>query len=68
MENFLKQIRDNWILLAFLVAMILWYGRVDSRLTILEAAGKDQADLLTKISQIQVDVAFIKGQIKNKLK
>lgn len=71
MTNFLKQFRENWLLLAFVGGVIIWYSNVNARLTQAEA---DIADLKlivgeiykiqTNIAVIQTDVQYIKQKIK----
>lgn len=63
MEKITQEIRENWMILGFIVAMILWYGSVNSRITAVEAKQIDQQTLVEKINQIQADVSFIRGQL-----
>lgn len=71
MEHFLKQLKDNWIVYGFLIAMILWYGSTNTRLDSVEAEQKTQKTTFEKLDQLVIDVAVVKndvGYIKAKLK
>ena len=65
MVEFLEKLKSNWIILAFVVGVILWYGNTNSRLTAVEAQVQEtitsgQTDS-EKISQLVIDVAVIKS-------
>lgn len=69
MDKTLKQIRDNWIILAFLVGVVLWYGNINNRISKVEADSLSQQTTIekvdTKTTQIQIDVASIKATVKS---
>lgn len=65
MENSLKQLRDNWMILTFLVVMILWYGNTNARLTAVEAQQVEQATTDEKVDKLVIDVAVIKTETKD---
>jgi len=71
MKIFMENIRQNWMLIAFMTTMVLWYGSVNSRLNSVEAKQQEQATLSEKINQLVTDVAVIKNDvstIKSRLK
>ena len=64
MENILKQLKDNWFIMAFMVSITLWYGSTNSRLTAVEAQQAEQSTVQEKVDALIVDVAVIKSETK----
>lgn len=64
MEKLLKQMKDNWLVYAFLISMVLWYGSTNSRLQSVEAEQKEQKTTLQKLDQLIIDVAVVKTDVK----
>lgn len=63
METFLKQLRDNWILLVALVSMIIWSANVNTQLAQAQKERDEIFNLLDVVYEIQIDVAVIKEKI-----
>lgn len=68
MENFLEQIRKNWIILTFLVGLIMWFSNenakveeLDKRVALQESVNKEY---LTTLQQIQLDLAIVRTKLE----
>lgn len=68
MENFLEQIRKNWIILTFIVGLIMWFSNVnakvdelDKRVALQESVNKEY---LTTLQQIQLDLAIVRTKLE----
>ena len=59
----LKQLRDNWVVLSFIVMLIVSWTTFNSRLTSAEEDIKDLKLISQQITQMQVDIAVIKNQV-----
>lgn len=64
MKIFMENIRQNWMLIAFMTTMVLWYGSVNSRLNSVEAQQLEQATIQEKVDVLVTDVAVIKSESK----
>lgn len=64
MEHFLRQIKDNWVILCFIVALIVSWTNVNSRLVSAESDIQEISDTLVQINQINTSVAEIKTDIQ----
>jgi len=71
MEHTLKQIKDNWIILLFIVSLITTWTTFNSRL--IEAEGdinklqtivESINEIKTNIAVMQNDISYIKAKIK----
>ena len=65
MQNSLKQLRDNWVIITCIVAMISTWTMYSSRLANAEEKIVELQVVNNQIQQIQIDVAVIKEQITN---
>lgn len=74
-NGFIQSVRDNWLILAFLVSVIVTWtnfinadDRAEVRLTKLEDESvyqqKSQTQILTQLSQIQTDLSWIKTKLR----
>ena len=63
MKNFIHTIKDSWVIIAFLCAMVLWYGTVNSRISALEAKAQEQNDALVQLMQIKTDIEVVKAKV-----
>lgn len=71
MEQFMKQLRDNWIILIFIGSLIMSWTTISSRLTEAESDIKDLKVLANDVSSMKIElgkistsVEFIKQQVK----
>jgi hypothetical protein len=64
MDNMLKQIRENWLLFAFVGGLIVWYSGVNARLTEAEQDIRDLKILVQEINEIQTSVAVIQANVE----
>lgn len=62
MNSILKDIKENWFLVAFITSLILWYASVNARLSNVEASDIQQEVIIQKIGTMQIDIAVIKNQ------
>lgn len=63
MESFTNQLKSNWLILAFIVSMILWYGNVNARLSSVEAKQVEYEELSDVIGDLKLDVGVIKSTV-----
>ena len=74
-NNFIKSVRDNWVILVFLVSVVVTWTKfiqadslADARLIKVEGITQSQmvsqAQIMTQLSQIQTDLSWIKIQLK----
>lgn len=70
----MEQIKNNWIIIAFIASMIIWYADTNNRITTLEAQAEEDKTTLETITDsytnIKTDLSSIKtdiGWIKNRL-
>ena len=68
MENFLEQLRKNWILITFLGTIIIWSATINFRLTSAEVEIKElkvlNKEYINTLQQIQVDIAIIRTKLE----
>lgn len=64
MNNVVSQIKDQWVILAFITSMIIWYANTNSRLTSVEADVVKQETIMEQISRLNTDVAVIKANVE----
>lgn len=62
-NNLFKNIKDNWMIVTFIVGFVISWTTVNSRLSNVEADIKDLQSLSASINKIELDVAIIKEQI-----
>jgi len=65
MEHFLKQVKDNWVMLLFLGGVIVSWTTFNSRLANAEIKIVELQILVAQISKINIDIAVIREQIIN---
>lgn len=65
MENFIKQLRENWVILLFMGSVVMSWTMFSARLTQAELKIQELEILKEQIQKIQIDVAVIKERIIN---
>lgn len=65
MENILKQLRENWVILFFIGTLIASWTMFSNRLTNAEGKVLKLETTYGQIQQIQIDVAVIKEKTSN---
>ena len=65
MENFLTQIKNNWIILSFIVALIVSWTNVNSRLVQAENDIEQLSHVVTQINEINIRLAVIQEKVVN---
>jgi hypothetical protein len=71
MKRMVEDIKNNWVLLAFVCAIIIWYANTNSRLSTVEAEVSEVESTLQTINDIKTDIAVMKtdiGYIKGRVK
>lgn len=63
MQDILKQLRENWVIWAFLTSAVIWYANINHRLADAEEKITQQEKVVESINQINLDVAVIKTQV-----
>ncbi len=63
MESLAKQIRENWVILSFIVALIMSWATFNTRLTSAEGDIATLSQVVTQINQININVAVIQQQL-----
>jgi hypothetical protein len=56
-------IRNNWAILVFICAMIIWYANTNARLNSVEAEQEDYSTIFEKINQMAIDMAVVKNDV-----
>jgi uncharacterized coiled-coil protein SlyX len=75
MDDFMKSVKENWIVLAFIVSLIVTWTQfqsrinsLESRMTISESKLEQTMSIVQNINvslaQIQTTLDFIKNQVK----
>jgi len=71
MENFPKEIKNNWLILGLIFSSIVWYATINSRLAKAEQDILDIKTAISEITNLKVQVAtiganvdFIKERVK----
>lgn len=70
MEHTTKQLRDNWVILVFIVGLIVTWTTFNTRLTQAETDIRDLKELSQQLNQQALDIAVIKtdvGYIKGRV-
>lgn len=70
MESTIKQIRENWIILCFIVALIVSWTNTNSRLASAENDVEQLSQVVTQINDINIRLGEIQtdlGWIKTRL-
>lgn len=62
---FLKQIKDNWIILSFIVALIVSWTNVNSRLVQAENDIAQLSQVVDRINTMDVRLAVIQEKVIN---
>lgn len=63
MRKFITELSKVWYLLAFVIAIILWYGSVNYRLNSVEAKQTENEKTLIELMKIKTDVEVIKSKV-----
>lgn len=63
MEKIFLQIKDNWIILCFIVALIVSWTNANSRLVNAESEIEELHRVVAQINQINISLAEIKTDI-----
>jgi len=63
MEHFLKQIKDNWVILCFIVALIVSWTNINSRLVAAENDIAQLSQVVEQINSINITLEGIKKDI-----
>jgi hypothetical protein len=63
MEHFLKQIKDNWIILSFIVALIVSWTNINSRLVQAENDIQQLSQVVVQINEINIRLAVIQEKV-----
>jgi len=63
MNNLLKDIKENWILVVFIAGLIVGWTTFSNRLDTVEVLAKENKSTLQKIEEIRVDIAVMKNDI-----
>jgi len=68
MENFLEQIRKNWIIFTFVVGLIMWFANVNAKVDELDKRVYLQENMnkeyLTTLQRIQLDLAIVRTKLE----
>lgn len=65
MEHFLKQLRDNWVILVFIAMLISSWTMTNSRLAQAETRILELQSVVTEINEININIAVIQEHLKN---
>ena len=63
MSNFIRQVRDNWVILCFIVALIVSWTNTNSRLASAEGQVEELSSVVNQINNINVTL----GRMDEKL-
>ena len=63
MEHFLKQVKDNWVILCFIVALIVSWTNTNSRLASAEGQVEELSSIINQINNINITL----GRMDEKL-
>jgi len=63
MKTVIEDIKNNWTLIAFMCAMVIWYANTNSRLKAIEEVNAEQESTLEIISNMKTDIAVMKTDI-----
>ncbi len=63
MKDILKTLRENWPILTFLVAMVVWYANTNSRITAVEAKVDENTTVIVQIADMKTDIEVIKANV-----
>lgn len=62
-DDSFKQIRDNWVIVAFIVSLIVTWTTFNSRLAKAESDIQDLSQVITQINNIDINIAVIQEKI-----
>lgn len=62
-SNFIKQVRDNWVILCFIVALIVQWTNFNTRIANAEADISNLLSVVNQINEINVRIAVIQADI-----
>lgn len=69
MENFLDNLRKNWIFITFIASTIIWVATLGLKVATLEnevmILKSTNKEFLITLQQIQIDVAVVRTRIEN---
>lgn len=71
MSHYLKQLKESWFIIVFLISIVIWYADTSSRLTKVEADTTDLSSKIEVIYSMQSDINVIRANvewIKEKIK
>lgn len=71
MKTAIEELKGNWVLIAFVGAMIIWYANVSLRLNNVEAQAEENKTTLGVVLEMRTDLAVMKndiGYIKDRIK
>jgi len=63
MPAFFTQIKDNWVVLAFIGALIVSWSNINSRLALAEKERANLFEIAGQIQEIQISIAVIREKI-----
>ena len=67
MKTVIEEVKNNWTLIAFMCAMVIWYANTNSRLQTVEIAQAENKSVIDTITDsytdIQKDLSSIKTDI-----
>ena len=64
MNDAVKEIRNNWLIIVFIASLIVGWTTSNNRLTAVEAQVQEQKTALQSIQQIQIDINVMKTDIQ----
>jgi len=63
MDHSLKQLRDNWVILTFIVMLIVSWTTFNNRLAQAESKINDLTDIVSSVNELNVRVAVVQADI-----
>ena len=65
MNNFMTQLRDNWMIILFIGALITSWTMFSSRLSNAEEKIQELEEVYNQIEQMKIDIAVIRERVTN---
>lgn len=69
MNNFLEDLRKNWIFITFIASTIIWGATLGIKVASLESEvallKSNNKEFLLTLKQIEIDVAIVRTKIEN---
>jgi hypothetical protein len=63
MDSFVKQLRDNWVIIIFIGSLIVSWTNTNARLALAEKERADLFNVASEIQEIKISVAVIKEKV-----